>query len=1037
MSIPCECPSRRLFFEISQTKDLTHTGNKSKPQILDLERLSPFFKELLRMHMLHKNYKLKSDESKLPTLSEPKDFQSNFAFFQDAGLNAAEILKRCLDRTLDAPTLKNSDTISAPKESKPGLYEGEFLASARKVAFYNFFKFHDLLLEPLSLEQELVFASNLTNNENLLGPIQPNRESALDVGNSCFESDILVGILMRHLKNTNEQFPDLENYVLRFGLQSAVTHLLESETLKSFFPMLECNLQQEPESWKNTAFVNYLNKTCPSLPVLEEQILRQDFVFDPTNLATLRTQMYQMGSLFRHLTTPTKIRRVRRLALAMFEKIVISGAFASIFGNIKLDSSDPESVERFKLVALIAALFRFEENFEAYSFIFQALGIANTQFTVALGTFLEFWVRKLAEGFFEEYDYLLVLLAIVAESLPDFQAYIFLEPMLRRALSFFVDLSSADMNKLKASTTVAMRMALLLSTIKFNKINPALFPVIQELVLGLMSTFKEPLFRPCIKVLTRMMDFHQDANTLYVIDLCFDISKDSVDFTRDFLVYLLNVARKQKTMLYLLLSKPDFPRFLLANISCRLNSPLVRRVLDAVLNTAAHWLFQDGFLPALLIKLVEQRDFHLSQAYAGLLVRMARTSPLFLAYLGRFRLIPTFLRLLHRNILLAVDFDIAASNTGQNQETNNTFKSVDALEILNNHASKPILPSNINTLDSTKLTSISEQLSSEIGASLGHGFFQRIFNMPKFLEIKLPSKKDLLDTQILTGSQTSHTPGNSLLPIPPDLRLLTACKKTLANSIHLLRANHLKIPNSTLPTIHLPGRIFTGTFLLSEFLTTYFLNNAPEPGFQDLLGNYLLDTQLTLLLSDLISLFISFEPLLKSTLNFFAADPQPNPGIMPPNAVNIGLDKGEVNSPRDVSLDFRLHLNFILKTVHRSMTFYKGDKSPEWFFETKRHYERLFGYLSRTTAVKQMNAFQCKELIIKVFLEDNFPFENHFRMDAAVDHEKLLNRIIAEICQEFGFNDQFEIGIFKSYFLSYRLGADAILVFLGLRDIFD
>ena len=1019
MSIPCECPSRRLFFEMSQTKDLSNTGTKSKPQILDLERLSPFFKELLRMHMLHKNYKLNPDQPKQTILSEPKDFQSNFAFFQDAGLNAAEILKRCLDRTLDVPKLKNSNVISPPKESKPGLYEGEFLASVRKVAFYNFFKFHDLLLEPLSLEQELVFASNLTNNENLIGPIQPNRESALDVGNSCFESDILIGILMRHLKNTNEQFPDLENYVLRFGLQSAVTHLLESETLKSFFPMLECNLQQEPESWKNTAFVNYLNKTCPSLAILEEQILRQDFVFDPSDLSTLRTQMYQMGSLFRHLTTPTKIRRVRRLALAMFEKIVVSGAFASIFGNIKLDSSDPQSVERFKLVALIAALFRFEENHEAYSFIFRALGIANTQFTEALGTFLEFWVRKLAEGFFEEYDYLLVVLAIVSESLPDFQAYIFLEPMLRRALSFFVDLSSADIHKLKTSSGVAMRMALLLSTIKFNKINPSLFPLIQELVLGLMSTFKEPLFRPCIKVLTRMMDFHQDANTLYVIDLCFAISNDSVDFTRDFLVYLLNVARKQKTMLYVLLSKPDFARFLLSNVPCRLNSPLVRRILDAVLDTAAHWLYEDGFLPALLIKLVEQRDFHLSQAYAGFLVRMARRSPLFLAYLGRFRLVPTFLRLLHRNILLAVDFDIAASNLGKNQEINSTFKSVDALEILNNHASKPIFSSpNINTLDSTKLSSISEQLSSEIGDSLGHGFFQRIFSMPKFLEIKLPSKKELLDTQILVGGQVSNTTDNRLLPVPPDIRLLTACKNTLSHSITLLRANHLKLPNSTLPTIQLPGRIFTGTFLLSEFLTTYFLNNVREPGFQDLLGNYLLDPEITLLLSDLISLFISFEPMLKSTLHFFATSPQNNPGMMPPNAGNIGLDKGEVNRPRDVPLDFRLHLNFILKTVHRSMTFFKGDKSPEWFFQTKLHYERLFGYLSRTTAVKQMNEFQCKELIIKVFLEDNFPFENHFRMDAAVDHEKLLNSIIAEICQEFGFNDQFEIGIFliKSYF---------------------
>lgn len=393
---------------------------------------------------------------------------SELVIFPDENQNFDSVISQSLTNAYDIPVLNHVSQMGILQKrlgQKNVLSEEEFLNMFFEILHSNYFQFNKVYCvrhDGRRIEGE---------------------GSRFLTGNKQIDSDLLFQIICRHADTNLPGFEALENWTLRNSQANAIDFVLDSRIsnppkseqflgLMNYYLVL-CNITSQKMGTNlssiglpyvlneqiDTVFLTVNQKNFPSLDDIFESVLKFNIYWDISKLNELYNYLMHVGCLFKHLTSPQKIIRARKLAVLFFEKLIFNEIINGIIKTITLDMNVPANTQLIEMLIVIISFFRFTSNHDIYSLIYQSYQQEKSTFINFLFQFTGIVIQKLSEGFFIDYQILIVYLIAVSESLPDMRQYIFSTTFLNLVYQYFLQ---------KKDVQAALKIVVLLESINFS-----------------------------------------------------------------------------------------------------------------------------------------------------------------------------------------------------------------------------------------------------------------------------------------------------------------------------------------------------------------------------------------------------------------------------------------------------------------------------------------------------------------------------------------------------------------------------------------
>jgi hypothetical protein len=184
----------------------------------------------------------------------------------------------------------------------------------------------------------------------------------------------------------------------------------------------------------------------------------------------------------KHLNTPQKIVRVRNLSVLFFEKIMLNGILKGILTNIQLEMNNPVNQSLLSMLIVILSIFRFLMNYKAYAVILTSGQLELLDLHKCLTDFTGAVIQKLSEGFFVDYQILIVYLISICESFEELRDPIFTTNFIAIIHNFF--------NKTK-NPHAALKITSLLLSANFENLSQEVRNQIHNLLVMFIIDYKQ------------------------------------------------------------------------------------------------------------------------------------------------------------------------------------------------------------------------------------------------------------------------------------------------------------------------------------------------------------------------------------------------------------------------------------------------------------------------------------------------------------------------------------------------------------------
>jgi hypothetical protein len=479
---------RKFFFELT-----TESGLTPNNLFLTTSQLHTFFQKYLNLQNFSTSLNSKSKSNIISNIKkEYGNIVSDIIFFIDEVYNRELIMTNCLTINIDQPNFKDNFNFENFKQSlgqKTILSEKDFIQKYFEVLELNYLNFNQVNC----VKQNLKSAEIMNANSRFL------------FANKRIECDILFQLLNRHNKSLSG-FQYAENWSIRNSLPSAMDFLLEQNIIteiasENYLGLINlymanlpddssilssilknANFQITTEGDKNKIFLETLTSKFPSLDDIHNYIVSFNLFWDQEKLENIFQAILFIGCMSKHLNSPQKIVRVRKLSALFFEKLIFNQILQGILSNIQLEMNDLTNQKLLTMLISILSLFRFSLNHQIYSVICKSFQMDNSSIQTFLINFTTSVIQKLSEGFFIDYQILIVYLISICESYPQIRQLIFTPNFLRVINDFFT--------KNKSPHTALKIIVLLLST-NFEDLDEHTLRLIQNILVMFISDYKQ------------------------------------------------------------------------------------------------------------------------------------------------------------------------------------------------------------------------------------------------------------------------------------------------------------------------------------------------------------------------------------------------------------------------------------------------------------------------------------------------------------------------------------------------------------------
>ena len=479
---------RKFFFEIT-----TENGKSPNNLFLNTSQQYSFLQKFLNLQNLSLTLKSKIQPN-IPSeiKKEFMPINSSVVFFIDEKLNKELIIMNCLNKDIDIPLIKNSiesQNIQNILSHKNILSEEDFLKSYYLILEENYLKFN-----PVNCIKQVPSSVNYLdlNTEYL-------------IANKKMESDLLFQILCRHEIGLTG-FEEFENWSIRNSLPTAMDFILEQNIITditserylgninlyiSNLPddpnllsqiMKTMNFKIETDGQKSKVYLDILNNRFPALEAIHECINKFNIFWDKDKLEDIFNLIIYISCLARHLNSPQKIVRVRNLCVLFFEKVMFNGVLKGVLSNIQLEMNNPINQSLLTMLIAILSVFRFSFNFKTLGCILETGQLLSVELQKFLTNFTMAVIQKLSEGFFVDYQILIVYLICICEGFDELRDSIFTPNFIAIIHDFFTK------NK---NPRAALKIATLMLSAKFGNLNPNVHNQIHNLLILFIIDYKE------------------------------------------------------------------------------------------------------------------------------------------------------------------------------------------------------------------------------------------------------------------------------------------------------------------------------------------------------------------------------------------------------------------------------------------------------------------------------------------------------------------------------------------------------------------
>jgi hypothetical protein len=483
---------RKFFFEKTASNSL-----KENNLYLHIHELYSFFRRYLVLQNLNVSLEMNKQNytAKNEALKKFTAVASNLVLFPDENQAFDVVIAQSCSNLYDVP-LQNDINIGKDFQKrlsqKNVFSEEEFLKEYFQVLHTNFLQFN-----------KVYCIKDTDKKSNIM-----KTASRFLIGNKKIESDLLIQTLCRHVDYDLPGFEELENWTIRNSPPNAVDFVLDSNishppTSDKYLGLLSLYLllfdinKLKPgnnlgaiglpyvsnENFSNL-FLTVKEKNFPTIEVIHGFIANFNFYWDPAKLVDIWNFVMTVGCLFKHTNTPQKIVRARKLAVIFFEKIIFNKILDGIMKNLNIEMNKDENVKMIEILTIIISFFRFTSNHEIYLVIFDSYQENRETFLNFLIQLTSLVIQKLSEGFFRDYQILMVYLISIAESFKEFRQYIFSIPFLTAIYN--------DFSKNK-NPQAALKVAVLLETIDFEDFaqNTEFLRLVQNILVMFIIDYKE------------------------------------------------------------------------------------------------------------------------------------------------------------------------------------------------------------------------------------------------------------------------------------------------------------------------------------------------------------------------------------------------------------------------------------------------------------------------------------------------------------------------------------------------------------------